>query len=64
MYFLDKGALDAAWEQLPDGIDWYAYLDSHFAISVALLIFLLAVILGSVIGMLVFKNWLFRRISG
>ncbi|BFM48775.1 hypothetical protein [Marinomonas sp. THO17] len=57
LYFLDSGALDAAWEQLPESIDWYTYLESNFVTSVALLILLLVAILGSLVGVLLFKNW-------
>ncbi len=57
LYFLDTGALDSAWEQLPESIDWYTYLESHFVTSVALLILLLVAILGSLVGVLLFKNW-------
>lgn len=57
LYFLDTGALDAAWEKLPESIDWYTYLESHFVTSVALLILLLVAILGSLVGVLLFKNW-------
>lgn len=57
MYFLDTGALDAAWEQLPESIDWYTYLESHFVTSVALSILLLVAILGSLVGVLLFKHW-------
>jgi len=55
-YFLDDGALDAAWEQLPDATDWYTYIESHLAISVALLLLLVAIV-GSLVGVLLFKNW-------
>lgn len=57
LYFLDTGDLDAAWDQLPESIDCYTYLESHFVTSVTLLILLLVAILGSLVGVLLFKNW-------
>jgi hypothetical protein len=53
----DNGALDASWELLPEFIDWYSLFENHLVILVSSLVFILAVSIISLVGVLMFKAW-------
>ncbi|MCX4030235.1 hypothetical protein H0A36_26490 [Endozoicomonas sp. SM1973] len=57
LYFFDDGALDPAWEILPQAIDWQSYLESNLTISIIAGLSLIIVLLASLVGMLMFKSW-------
>lgn len=53
----DNGALDASWELLPVSIDWYSLFENHLVITVSILVFILALSIISLVGLLMFKAW-------
>lgn len=55
--FFDNGALDAAWELLPEFIDWFSLYENHPVMLVSSLVFILAVSIISLVGVLMFKAW-------
>ena len=57
VYFFDDGALDSAWELLPETVNWYAYLETHFISSLVVGFLLILVIVASLVGVLLFRNW-------
>ncbi|NRD74134.1 hypothetical protein HQQ94_12985 [Shewanella sp. VB17] len=57
LYFFDDGALDSAWQLLPETVDWYIYFESYPAIVAVAMFGLLSLIVVSFIGVLLFRNW-------
>ncbi len=55
--FFDNGALDAAWELLPEFFDWYSLFENHLVMFVSTLVLILALAIISLIGVLMFKAW-------
>ena len=55
-FFFDYEALEPALELLPESANWYSYLDNDF-LPLIIAILLVIVVIASVIGVLLFKNW-------
>jgi hypothetical protein len=56
-YFFDDGTLDSAWELLPETVNWYPYFETHFITSIVVVFLLILVIVASLVGVLLFRNW-------
>ena len=57
LYLFDDGALDQAWEALPEEYDWYSFLESNLVVTILAGVSVMLVILTSLVGVLLYKNW-------
>lgn len=57
LYFLDDGSLDSAWEMLPESFDWFVFVESNFVISILSGMLILFLLITSLVGVLLFRDW-------
>ena len=57
LYFFNDGALDSAWEALPESYDWYSLLESNLIVTISVGVSILLLLLAGLLGVLLFKNW-------
>lgn len=57
LFVFDDGSLDAAWEALPESIDWVLIFESYAVVSIIAGVSVIILLLASVIGVLLFQNW-------
>ena len=57
LILFDSGELDAALELLPETFDYYSLVENHFILSVSMAVIIMGMLISSIIGVLLFKNW-------
>lgn len=57
VFYSDDGALEPAWDLLPQSTIMHVYLSEYLTGFIILFVFFSALILASYVGVLLFRNW-------